>query len=289
MPSTDSDPARRRAAGVAFGTAAVVAATAVWALAVEPRRLVVRRQELRLRHWPAALDGMTLALLSDVHAGGLHMDADRVERVARRVQALEPDLVAVLGDVVDVGAPLTDDDEAQPGPVAAILGRLRAPLGVVAVLGNHDWKAGGRRVARALDDAGLVVLENEAARLVDGDRELWVAGLADASERIPDVEGTLAQVPDGAPVLVFSHDPDVFPHVPDRAALTVAGHTHGGQLAIPGLRRIWTPSRYGARYAGGHVVEDGRQMVVSRGIGTSSWPVRLGAPPEVVLLRLATG
>jgi hypothetical protein len=194
----------------------------------------------------------------------------------------------MLGDVVDVGAPLTDDDEAQPGPVAAILGRLRAPLGVVAVLGNHDWKAGGRRVGRALDDAGLVVLENEAARLVDGDRELWVAGLADASERVPDVEGTLALVPEGAPVLVLSHDPDVFPHVPDRVALTVAGHTHGGQLAIPGLRGIWTPSRYGARYAGGHVVEDGRQMVVSRGIGTSSWPVRLGAPPEVVLLRLTT-
>lgn len=274
------------AAAVALGTGAAAATVAGWALVVEPRRLVVRRLDLRLPHWPRALDGLRVALVSDVHAGGLHMDAARVERVARRVQREHADLIAVLGDVVDVEAPFTDEDDAEPEPVAVALGRLRAPMGVVAVLGNHDWRAGGHRVARSLRDAGLTVLENDALRVGGGRRSLWLAGLADATERTPDVGGTLAAVPDGEPVIVLSHDPDVFPRIPERVALTLSGHTHGGQIAVPVLRRAWTPSRFGERYAGGHVVEGGRHLVVSRGIGTSSWPLRLGAPPELVVLRL---
>ena len=274
------------ATAAALGVAGAAAATTGWALLVEPRRLVVRHLELRLSPWPARLDGLRVTLVSDLHAGGLHVDLARVEHVVRRVQRAGADLVLVLGDVVDVDAPLTDRDEAEPMPVAAALGRLRAPLGVVAVLGNHDWRAGGHRVAAALRAAGLTVLENDAVRVGQGKRELWLAGLADATRRTPDVAATLAAVPPGAPVIVLSHDPDVFPHIPARVALTVSGHTHGGQIAVPFARRVWTPSRYGERYAGGHVVEDGRQMVVSRGIGTSNVPLRLGAPPELVVLTL---
>jgi predicted MPP superfamily phosphohydrolase len=278
-----------RAQAVARGVGAAAAGTVAWALLVEPRRLVVRRHDLRPAGWPAALDGLRVALISDVHAGGLHVDGARVGRIVARVQRERPDLVLVLGDLVDDAAPLTDHEQAEPGPIADRIGRLRAPLGVVAVLGNHDWHTGGHRVARALRAAGVTVLENRAVRVGDGARELWLAGLADATERDPDVAGTLEGVPDGAPVVVLSHDPDVFPLIPARVALTVSGHTHGGQLAVPGLKRLWTPSQHGERYAGGHVVEDGRHLVVSRGIGTSSWPVRLGAPPELVVLRLFSG
>ena len=93
-------------------------------------------------------------------------------------------------------------------------------------------------------------------------------------------------VPDDAPVLLLSHDPDPFPGVPERVALTLAGHTHGGQVAIPLLRRPFVPSRYGERYVRGHVVEDGRHLYVSSGIGTSGLPVRFLRPPEVVSLTL---
>jgi hypothetical protein len=96
----------------------------------------------------------------------------------------------------------------------------------------------------------------------------------------------LASVPPGEPVVLLSHDPDVFPHVPDRVALTLAGHTHGGQVAIPLLRRPAIPSAYGERYARGHVVEDGRHLYVSSGLGTSGLPLRLLAPPEIVVLEL---
>jgi predicted MPP superfamily phosphohydrolase len=126
------------------------------------------------------------------------------------------------------------------------------------------------------------VLENEALRAGD----VWLAGVEDTRHRSPDVEEALGAVPDGAPVILLSHDPDLFPKVPDRVALTVSGHLHGGQVGVPLVRRRFIPSRFGERYARGHVVEDGRHLYVTAGFGTTGWPVRLLAPPEVVILRL---
>ena len=269
------------AAAAAAGAASAVAARA---LVVEPRRIAVRRLDLELPRWPRALDGLRVALVSDLHAGGPHVGVDRVERVVRVTQRTRPDLVALLGDYVD--PEVAFGGEVAPEAVASRLGRLRAPLGVVAVLGNHDWSTDGPRVAGALQDAGIRVLENEAIRLGRTPAELWLAGVADATRRIPDIGRALAAVPDDAALLMLSHDPDVFPRVPASVALTLSGHTHGGQINVPVVRGRWTPSRFGERYAEGHVVEDGRHLFVSRGIGSSRLPVRLGAPPEIVVLRL---
>jgi predicted MPP superfamily phosphohydrolase len=137
-------------------------------------------------------------------------------------------------------------------------------------------------MGRALRTGGIEVLEN---RVVETGG-LYVAGLADLRDRRPDLPGALAGVPAGAPVVLLAHDPDVFPYVPDRVALTLSGHTHGGQIAIPVLRRAVIPSRYGERYARGHVIEDGRHLYVTSGLGTSGLPLRLLAPPEVVVLEL---
>jgi len=115
---------------------------------------------------------------------------------------------------------------------------------------------------------------------------LWVAGVADATERRPDVNAALAAVPADAAVLLLSHDPDVFPRVPARVALTVSGHTHGGQVDLPGVPRRVIPSRFGDRYARGHVVEGGRHLFVTSGVGTSRLPIRLARPPEIVVLKL---
>jgi predicted MPP superfamily phosphohydrolase len=270
-----------RAAGAAAVGGAALAAHALW---FEPRRIAVRRLELELPRWPAELDGLRIALVSDLHAGAPHVGIERVARVVERTAVLEPDLVALLGDYVD--PEVRFGDAVAPEPVAEQLGRLRAPLGSVAVLGNHDWHADGPRVAGALSDHGIRVLENEAVRVRREPAELWIAGLADAGERRPDVDRTLAGVPDDAAVVLLSHNPDLFPRIPARVALTLSGHTHGGQVNVPGARGRWIPSRFGERFADGHVVEDGRHLVVSRGIGTSRLPVRLAAPPEVLLLRL---
>jgi predicted MPP superfamily phosphohydrolase len=139
---------------------------------------------------------------------------------------------------------------------------------------------------RALSRAGIDVLENRAVRLPTAAGAFWVGGVGDLRFRVPDLQRTLADVPAHEPVLLLAHDPDVFPHVPARVSLTLSGHTHGGQVAIPLLRRPMLPSAYGEAYARGLVVEDGRHLLVSSGIGTSGLPIRLLAPPEVLVLTL---
>jgi predicted MPP superfamily phosphohydrolase len=261
--------------------AALAAAAAIaWAAWIEPRRLVTVRRRLELPRWPAALDGVRVGVLSDLHAGAPHAGPKAIARAVERLNAEAPDAILLLGDYVDAH-PLWGGRVA-PADVARELGALRAPNGVFAVLGNHDWKQGGHAMWRALEDAGIEVLENHAARAGD----YFVAGLADLRNRRPDLPTALAGVPDDAPVILLSHDPDVFPYVPDRIALTLSGHLHGGQMAIPVLRRPAMPSRYGERYARGHVVEQDRHLYVSSGLGTSGLPLRLLAPPEVVILEL---
>ncbi|MEA2290066.1 MAG: uncharacterized protein QOD55_2063, partial [Solirubrobacteraceae bacterium] len=255
---------------------AAVAWRALWQ---EPRTDRIRERTLRLPHWPAELDGLRVALVSDLHAGAPHVDEARLAGLVRAVDRRAPDLVVLLGDFVDPN--VRGGSPVAPEAVAARLGALQAPLGIYAVLGNHDWLDDGERVAAALRAAGITVLENEAVSA----GPVWIVGLADATERRPDVAGTLNAVPGDAPVIVLSHDPDLFPQIPDRVALTLSGHTHGGQVAMPLLRRPRIPSRFGERYARGHVVEHGRHLYVTSGFGTSGWPVRLLAPPEAVILR----
>ena len=269
-----------RPAAVAAPIVATGAALVAWSGWIEPRRTVVRRRTLRLADWPGALEGLRIGLVSDLHASAPHVDAGRVERVAALVQRQRPDLICLLGDFVDwkvsFARPLA------PEVVARALGALRAPLGVVAVLGNHDHKTDGPRVASALREAGIAVLENAAMPVGRGERTLWIAGLEDPTHRTPDVAAALERVPAGAPLVVLSHDPDMFPGIPARAALTLSGHTHGGQVNLPLVRRRILPSRYRA----GAFEEGGRRMFVTRGIGEARLPVRVGAPPEVVVLTL---
>ena len=231
-----------------------------------------------------ARPALRIALLSDLHAGGPHVDPARVARIAARVNRDEPDLALLLGDFVDREVSL--GGEVAPEPVARALGRLRAPLGSVAVLGNHDWRFGGERVAAALDAAGIRVLENESLRLETPAGPLWLAGVGDERMRLADVDAALAGVPEDEPLILLTHQPDVFPRVPERVALTVAGHLHGGQVGIPLLRRAVVPSRHGERFAGGHVEEGGRHLYVTQGLGEAALPFRFAAPPEVVVIEL---
>jgi predicted MPP superfamily phosphohydrolase len=237
-----------------------------------------------LDHWPAGLDGLRVAVVADLHAGGPHVREDRLEAIVDAVHGARPDLVVLLGDYVDTR--VVGSRRIPPLVVAGILARLEAPAGTVAVLGNHDWMHEGRAMGDALTDAGVPLLENDAVRLTVRGHQLWIAGVADYALRRARVARALERVPEGAPVLLLTHNPDVFPYVPDHVALTLAGHTHGAQVDLPLLRGWIVPSRFGLRYHSGHVVEHGRQLFVSRGVGSSGLPVRLNAPPEIPVLRL---
>jgi uncharacterized protein len=235
---------------------------------------------LTLPAWPEKLSGLRLAVIADLHAGSPQVDEERIEGIVERVNSEAVDLVALLGDYIDTNVALAEWIE--PEKIAALLGRLESRLGTYAVLGNHDWAHAGARMGHALRDAGIELLENRAV----GVDQFWIAGLGDLTKRTADLEGTLAQVHGDAPVLLFSHNPDVFPRVPASVALTLSGHTHGAQVDIPVLRDKLTPSRFGARYTGGHIEEDGRHLYVSDGIGTSRLPVRFRAKPELPVLEL---
>lgn len=260
---------------------AAIGAAAYRALWWEPRHVRLSRRAVALPRWPEHLDGLRVAVIADLHTGAPHVSPAKVSRVVERVNAEGPDVVALLGDYVDPR--VAGATRVAPAAVAATLGRLRAPLGVAAVLGNHDWAEGGREIASALRAAGIAVLENDA---LPAGRCLWVAGVADAGMRDPDLDAALATPPAKAPVLLLSHNPDVFQRVPKRVSLTLSGHTHGAQVDLPLVRDRVTPSRFGARYAGGVFEERDRVLFVSRGVGTSRLPVRFLAPPEVALLEL---
>ncbi len=260
-----------RAAG-AVGVAAVLHATVL-----TPRRLRVHDVPLALPGWPAALDGLRVAVVGDLHAGSPWVDLARVRRVVAQVNAAAPDLVLLLGDHL---ADVLGGTQLEPEPVADALAGLTAPT--AGVLGNHDWYAGGHRVRRALEAAGLPVLEESAMPVLDG--RLWIAGVGDLWERTPDVAAALEGVPEGAPTILLTHNPDCVVDVPAHVPLVLAGHTHGGQFRVLG-RGVHTISERSAnRWS--HGFYPGDRLYVTPGIGTSTAPLRT-VTPEVPVLVLS--
>jgi predicted MPP superfamily phosphohydrolase len=246
----------------------------------EPRSLKAPSVELALPDWPAELDGLRIALISDLHAGLGHVTPARVHEIVDAAVALDADVNLLAGDYLDssrFGA-----GRARPIEVAEELARIPR---AVAVLGNHDWNAAGPAMGWALREAGVPLLENDALEVRPG---LWIAGVADLRHRSADLASALKKPRDGDAVVLVVHDPDFFPKVPARVQLTVAGHLHGGQVNIPVLRRAAMPTRYGDRYLAGHVVEGGRHLYVSSGLGTSGLPLRLLRPPEIPVLTLTS-
>jgi predicted MPP superfamily phosphohydrolase len=279
--------ASRRLRYALLGSFAFGLLLALWGFWLEPQRLVVSRSELRLTGWPSPLSGLKVALLADLHIGSPHWDLAALDRLVERTNAERPDLVLLAGDyqINDV----MGGSFVQAEPIAEGLSRLRAPLGVFAVLGNHDWWNDGERSRRAFTAHGIRVLEEEHVRIERGDASFYLVGLADQMTRKSQVQTALSGIPPGAATLVLVHEPDVFqtfPRLQVAPTLTLAGHTHGGQVWLPLLGRLVVPSRFGQRYAYGHIVEGPRHLFVTSGVGTSIFPVRFLVPPEIALLTL---
>jgi uncharacterized protein len=257
---------------------------ALWAFVIEPSRLVLRETRIILPSWPAGLKGLRIAAISDLHAGSPYITIDKIHQIVEKTNAAQPDLILLPGDFVIQG--VKGGSFMEPEVMSSALKGLRARFGVFATLGNHDWWYNGPRVKRSLENEGITDLENEAVMIERNGAALWIAGIGDKWEGGPDINLALARVPDGATVIAFTHNPDIFPSIPTRVALTIAGHTHGGQVALPIIGRPITPSDYGERYAGGHIVEGSKHIFVTTGVGTSILPVRFRVPPEISLLTI---
>lgn len=275
---------RGRAAALAAG-ALLVAWLPLRALWLEPASLRIAAHTLALPRWPAACDGLRVAVLSDLHVGSPWNGLARVRRVVAATNGERPDLILLAGDyVVAHGMPF--GARVPPADVARELAGLRAPLGVYAALGNHDGWWGAAEVRAALGSAGIAVLEDASQRVQRGDCAFAVVGISDLWTGAHDVAGAFAGVPPGLATLAVMHNPDLFPLLPARTALAVAGHTHGGQVRLPLLGRSSIPSQYGERFAAGAIVEGARHYFVTTGIGTSVFPMRFRVPPEIALLTL---
>ena len=259
-------------------------AIAGWAFFIEPNRLVVRHETIQIAQLPAGLADLKIAVLSDIHAGSAFIDEPKLRLIVQRTNELQPDLIVILGDFM-VGTRRTPR-RIEPEVFAPILKEMRAPLGVYAVLGNHDWWYDGQHVRRALEANGIRVLDNEFAEVKGRGGPFFLVGLADLWEGNQHIAETVGRIPEGVPLIALTHNPDIFPQLPQRVMLLLAAHTHGGQVRFPLIGSVVQSSKYGERYVAGHVVENGHHLFVPTGIGTSIVPVRLGVPPEIVLLTL---
>ncbi len=255
-----------------------------WAFWMEPRQIATVRANLALPGWQAERTGLRVAILTDLHVGSPHNGLAKLEEIVVRTNAESADLVVLLGDyVID---DVLGGDFVPPEATARVLQGLEAPLGVYAVLGNHDCTFDAPRVAHSLEAVGIPVLEDEAIHLQIDDSGFWIVGLKDLSTRETDVDAALAAVGGTDPVLLLSHNPAAFARVPERVSLTLSGHTHGGQVDFPVFGRAALRSRGGHRYPRGHYVEAGRHLFVSSGVGTSVVPARFRVPPEIAVLTL---
>ncbi|MDB4878738.1 MAG: metallophosphoesterase [Gemmatimonadetes bacterium] len=281
--------------GHALGTGRVLAAaTAIVSAAVllagylGAGRLAIRQVDAEVPGLGPEFDGLRIVQLSDLHVGP-HTSRRFLQRVVDAAQSLSPDLIAVTGDLID--------DRAEDVSVyARTLGGLRAPLGVYMIPGNHDVYAGWEEVERALRAAKLgTVLVNDVQLLRRGASTITLLGTGDPaggargqSRVAPDVDRAMSRVPHGATVIAFAHNPALWPSLARRGvALTLSGHTHYGQLALPGLG--WSLASPFLEHAmGAHQLEDAL-LYISPGTGYWGIPFRLGAPPEVTLVTLRSG
>jgi hypothetical protein len=255
----------------------------VWAFWLEPSSLMVRRHSFTVQNWPAVRP-LRVALIADIHGGSPYTDREKIQAVVKLTNRQKPDLVALLGDNIVLG--VLGGAFMTPAEVADALRGLEAPLGVFAVLGNHDWWYNGEEMRQALEEAGYRTLLDEVVPLDFKGQRIFVAGLEDEWTRRPDVAQVMAQVPAGAPVIVLTHNPDLFPKLPPVNGVVLAAHTHGGQVRLPFMGAPIVPSRYRQRYVQGYVRAGDQQMFVTSGIGTSVLPVRFRVPPEIAMITV---
>jgi uncharacterized protein len=257
---------------------------AIWAFFIEPNRLIVHQETVQIEKWPAELGGLRIALIGDVHTGAWFIDDRKLQRIVELTNQQQPDLIVLLGDYMVSNN--WHGHRVEPEVTAAALKNLKAPLGVYAVLGNHDRWYNGEKVSNAFEQQGIRVMENDVAEIKWRDKSFWLAGLSDYWTLPPHISETIAKAPPGATIVAITHNPDIFPQLPSSVPLLLAAHTHGGQVTFPLIGAAVVPSDFGQKYTAGHVYENGHHLFVTTGIGTSIMPVRFRVPPEIAVLTI---
>ncbi len=266
----------RQTATIGLGVG--VAATSAYAQFVEPHIYELAERDIFILDLPDAFENFRIAQVSDVHHSRL-VSLGEVERVTRIAESANADLIALTGDY-------TTTRRRYIEPCAEVLGSLRAPEGVWAVLGNHDHLTDAELTARALTRRGIQVLTNANTRVRRGADELQLVGIDDWSWGRTDWARAFRGVDETRSTVLLSHQPIVF-DLPQtqNCSLILAGHTHGGQICLP---FVGAPARFvnEFKYVSGLFARGTAQMYVTRGTGVIGLPIRFGAPPEITVIRL---
>lgn len=280
--------------------AAVGAGLAAWAFLYEPNTLTIHNYRIAVPELDSAFDNFKIVAISDVHGGSNFVDATKIRRVRELANAENADLIVLLGDFV---AQQAGDHTSLKMPMAAIadsLQGLKAKDGVFAVIGNHDLWYGEQKVQAELERVGITVLNSAAVKIERANQSFILLGLPEilqygSREKFAaDAGDALAKLGDAgdAPIIALVHNPDAFawmhekPEIYKNFRLVFAGHTHGGQCDFPVVGSPIVPSSYGQKYAKGLIEENGRQLFVTTGVGTSILPARFRVPPEIAVITV---
>lgn len=267
-------------------------------------KVIVKKQNLYLSNWHNEHNNLKIVLISDLHVGSPFTGIDKVNKIVELANNETPDLVFLLGDFINEFT--FGGKYIEPYVISNALGNLKAKYGVFAVLGNHDrgdgiyklkknhkifsflTKHNGISDARELENTlqlnNISVLENKLAQLTINNQSFWIAGISDFKTGNPDIN-ILNDINDNNPILLITHNADIFPSVPEKVSLSLAGHTHGGQFNLPFTGGIYFSPRTGKTYKTGYMIKDKHNIFITSGIGTSTIPVRWHKP-EIVILEI---
>lgn len=240
------------------------------------------RMDIAVEGWPTFAKPMRIAFLSDFHTGSHTDDVARLTAIVEEAAAFTPDLVLFGGDYMNMH--LAGGGRVPPHVIAAMLARLDGVLGRVAILGNHDYIYGEEDVAAALRARGITVLDHERRSVTFDGHAIDIVGVPDAHVVRQEAKELVAGLRPERPSIVLAHDPAWFADVPAGPFLTLSGHTHGGQVKLPGIGILKNSSVAPLHWSHGLIVEEGRTLYVSAGLGTSILPLRIGVPPEFAIL-----
>lgn len=249
----------------------------IWSFLIEPKMLKVTKYNL----YDKDLKGLKI-----VFAGDLHVRPNqekRLEEIVEKINLQNPDLILFAGDFV-AGHDLKSSLNLEI--YSNILKKLHSKYGVYSVMGNHDYWADYDDIKEMLENVGIKVLANNNEKVVlKNNKTLYVAGVDDLQTKTPDVKKALEGI-ENSPTIFLTHSPDVFVDVPkENIKLTLAGHVHGGQIRLPFFGAVIIPSKYGNKYSQGLIEENGRKMIVTKGIGTSILPLRFNCVPEILVIN----
>ncbi|MBO6280901.1 MAG: metallophosphoesterase [Alphaproteobacteria bacterium] len=248
----------------------------LYSLIYEPYTLEITHYNLK----NAKLSGLKIVLATDFHIAPYSFEKKRLHRIIDEINNQNADIVILGGDYVNGH---TTSSAMPIADIVAELTKIKSRYGMFAILGNHDVMYGKQAVIRAFADADIPLLQNSNTYIDTPNGRIYLAGVNDYSEDVPDVEKALAGTT--APTILLSHSPDVFPKVKQPIDLMLSGHTHGGQIVFPLVGALLVPSDYGQRYRYGLIKENSNTLIVSKGLGTSLLPLRFNCKPEIVVIE----